>query len=71
MGKGGINAETDESGELQIGPTDQGMVRLFVRSNQFELPMDFLPEEADEIAAELMEAANMVRAKSKSKNKKK
>ena len=57
MTKSGINRETDESGELQIGPTSQGMVRLFVRAGSFDLPMDFTPDEAEEIAAELTDAA--------------
>ncbi|MEQ9518355.1 MAG: DUF6324 family protein [Parvibaculum sp.] len=59
---GGINNETDESGEIQIGPTSMGMVRIFFRTSSFELPMDFLPEEAEEIAAEILEAAEMARA---------
>ncbi len=58
---GGINSETDESGEIQIGPTSMGMVRIFFRTSSFELPMDFLPEEAEEIAAEILEAADMAR----------
>ncbi len=68
----GINSQTDESGEIQIGPTSMGMVRLFIRTGQFELPMDFLPEEAEEIAAELTEAAQHARqsgSKSKSGGK--
>ena len=48
----GINSQTDESGEIQIGPTSLGMVRLYFRTASFELPMDFSPEEAEEIAAE-------------------
>lgn len=63
---GGINSETDESGEIQIGPTSMGMVRIFFRTSSFELPMDFLPEEAEEIAAEILEAAEMARDQKKS-----
>lgn len=55
----GINTETEREGELQIGPTDLGMVRLFITSGAFELPMDFTPEEAEEIAAEIQAAAEM------------
>ncbi|MBL4863793.1 MAG: hypothetical protein JKY63_02715 [Rhodobiaceae bacterium] len=57
----GINTQTDDNGEIQIGPTSLGMVRLFFRTGKFELPMDFSPEEAEEIAAELTEAAELAR----------
>lgn len=53
----GMNKQSDEQGEIQIGPTDLGMVRLYVRTSSFEIPMDFTPEEAEEIAAELEAAA--------------
>jgi uncharacterized protein DUF6324 len=56
----GINKQSDESASLQIGPTDQGMVRLFVSSDSAEIPMDFSPEEAREIAEELIAAAESV-----------
>jgi hypothetical protein len=59
--RSGINNQTDDSGEIQIGPTSLGMVRLFIRAGKFELPMDFSPEEAEEIAAELTEAATLAR----------
>ena len=57
----GINDENDMAGDLQIGPTDQGMVRIFVTGQGFELPFDFEPEEAEEIAEELMAAAEAAR----------
>ncbi len=57
----GINDENDMAGDLQIGPTDQGMVRIFVAGEGFELPFDFDPEEAEEIAEELMAAAEAAR----------
>lgn len=69
MSNGGINQETDQSGEIQIGPTDKGMVRLFVRGEDFELPMDFLPDEALEIAAELVEAAESITGTNKGRKK--
>ncbi|RKF14836.1 hypothetical protein D6850_08150 [Roseovarius spongiae] len=53
----GINSERDVEANLQIGPTDQGMVRIYVESQGVEIPMDFSPEEADEIAAEITAAA--------------
>jgi len=56
----GIDDQTDQEGEIQIGPTDQGMVRIYIRAEDFDLPMDFTPEEAIEIANELMAAAQMV-----------
>lgn len=53
----GINRQTDLEGELQIGPTSLGLVRIYVSGQQVDLPMDFTPDEAREIAAELLEAA--------------
>lgn len=58
----GINTERDIEANLQIGPTDQGMVRLFVEGTGIEIPMDFDPEEADEIADEIKAAAQAARA---------
>jgi hypothetical protein len=58
----GINSETDISADLQIGPTDTGMVRIYVAGNGVDLPMDFDPDEADEIAEELRIAAQAARA---------
>ena len=49
----GINDERDIEANLQIGPTDHGMIRLFVTADGLEIPMDFTPDEADEIAEEL------------------
>ena len=57
----GINTERDVEANLQIGPTDQGMVRLFIEGKGIEIPMDFDPDEADEIAEEIMAAARMAR----------
>ena len=54
----GINTQSEIQAELQIGPTDHGMVRIFVSSSDAELPMDFTPEEALEIADELRAAAD-------------
>ena len=53
----GINSESEVEANLQIGPTDQGMVRLFIEAQGIEIPMDFEPDEAREIAEELMAAA--------------
>ncbi len=53
----GINTERDIEANLQIGPTDQGMVRLFISAGAEEIPMDFSPDEATEIAQEIIAAA--------------
>ncbi|MEM7320979.1 MAG: DUF6324 family protein [Pseudomonadota bacterium] len=57
-----INTERDIEANLQIGPTDAGMVRIFVESDGVEIPMDFDPEEADEIAEEIRAAAQAARS---------
>jgi hypothetical protein len=57
----GINDERDIEANLQIGPTDAGMVRIFVEAGSAEIPMDFEPDEADEIAEEIMAAAKAAR----------
>ncbi|GAA4223065.1 hypothetical protein J4E08_09595 [Sagittula sp. NFXS13] len=57
----GINDESDIEANLQIGPTDKGMVRLFMFAGDLEIPMDFEPDEADDIAEELRAAAETAR----------
>ncbi|MEL6913410.1 MAG: DUF6324 family protein [Pseudomonadota bacterium] len=59
----GINDERDIEANLQIGPTDQGMVRLFIEAGGTEIPMDFEPGEAREIAEELLAAAQAAEAR--------
>ncbi|MEO1563395.1 MAG: DUF6324 family protein [Pseudomonadota bacterium] len=54
----GINSQKDIEANLQIGPTDQGSVRIFVTSGAVEIPMDFDPDEAREIAQEIEAAAS-------------
>ena len=58
----GINDESDLTANLQIGPTSAGMVRLFIEGDGVEVPLDFDPEEADEIAEEIKAAAQRARA---------
>ncbi len=58
----GINSERDIEANMQIGPTDQGMVRIFIEADGIEIPMDFDPGEADEIAEEIRAAAIAARA---------
>lgn len=61
-GRTDINSESDVEGSLQIGPTSLGMVRVFVETSTGGLPLDFEPDEADEIAEELRAAAQRARA---------
>ncbi|MDR6265223.1 MULTISPECIES: DUF6324 family protein [Rhodobacterales] len=61
----GINTERDLEANLQIGPTTDGMVRLFIEGNGVEIPLDFDPEEALEIAEEIKAAAAQAAAVSK------
>lgn len=58
----GINSETEIEADLQIGPTTLGRVRIYVRAPGIDLPMDFTPDEALEIAGELQQAAKAARA---------
>jgi hypothetical protein len=58
----GIDSESEVAGNLQIGPTSLGMVRIYVETTQGGLPFDFEPEEAEEIAEELRVAAERARA---------
>ena len=53
----GINKEKNIEANLQIGPTDRGMVRIFVSAKNIEIPMDFEVDEANEIAEEISAAA--------------
>lgn len=57
-----INKPSEEAANIQIGPTDQGMVRIYIESKIVDLPLDFEPEEAEEIAEELLSAAARARA---------
>ena len=61
----GIDRESDMAANLQIGPTTLGMVRLYIEAEGVDLPLDFDPEEAEEIAEELKAAAAKARAMGK------
>ena len=37
----GINTPSEIIADLSIGPTDQGMVRIYITSEEIDLPMDF------------------------------
>ncbi|WBU57835.1 DUF6324 family protein [Paracoccus sediminicola] len=67
----GINSESDIAANLQIGPTDQGMVRIYVEGDGVDLPLDFDPDEATEIAEELMAAVEVARGMGTGKKGKK
>ena len=57
-----INKQSDIAANIQIGPTDQGMVRIYLEAEGgVDLPLDFDPEEAEEIAEELRAAAEAAR----------
>ena len=58
----GIDKESDVAANIQIGPTTMGMVRIYVEAEGgVELPLDFDPDEAEEIAEELRAAAEAAR----------
>lgn len=61
----GIDSESEISANLQIGPTSLGMVRIYIEADGVDLPLDFEPEEAMEIAEELRAAAQRAQAVSK------
>lgn len=56
-----INKQTEQAADLQIGPTTLGMVRIYIETETSQIPMDFEPEEAEEIADELRAAAAQAR----------
>ena len=59
----GIDKQSDIAANIQIGPTELGMVRIYIEAEGgVELPLDFDPDEADEIAEELRVAAEAARA---------
>ena len=65
----GINRESEVAANLQIGPTTLGMVRLYIETAGMELPLDFDPDEAEEIADELRAAAERARAMGRGQSK--
>lgn len=64
---GGEGAASDvaEGATLTVGPTSEGMVRLLVQDGGMVVPMDFEPDEAEEIADELRAAAALARGQAK------
>ena len=61
----GIDKQSEISANLQIGPTSAGMVRIYIEGDGLELPLDFEPDEALEIAEELTAAATRAAAMKK------
>lgn len=59
----------EEEGAIQIGPTDQGMVRFMISTKNGMLELDFPPEEAEEIADELRASAEIARSGAKGGNR--
>lgn len=66
----GIDKQSDISANIQIGPTSVGMVRIYIEGGGVELPLDFDPDEAMEIAEEINAAAARARAMSQKGPKK-
>lgn len=58
----GIDKQSELAANLQIGPTSLGMVRIYVEGDGVDLPLDFDPDEAEEIAEELRAAAAAARS---------
>lgn len=54
----GINSQNNTVADLQLGSTTDGLVRIYVIGEDIDLPMDFEPDEAREIAAELLASAD-------------
>ena len=61
----GIDKQSEIAANLQIGPTTLGMVRIYVEGEGIDLPLDFEPDEALEIAEEIRAAAETARAMGK------
>ena len=57
----GIDKQSDVAANLQIGPTSLGMVRIYVAAEGIDVPLDFDPDEAEEIAEEIRTSAARAR----------
>ena len=67
----GIDKQSEIAADIQIGPTDQGMVRIYVAAEGgVDLPLAFDPDEAEEIAEELRAAAQVAREMGDTQKKK-
>ena len=56
----GINSSHNKETDLQVGPTSEGMVRIFIQNDEVSLPLDFSPDDAIEIANEIIASAKML-----------
>ena len=65
----GIDKQSELAANIQIGPTTLGMVRIYIEGDGVDLPLDFDPDEADEIAEELRAASEAARAMASGKPK--
>ena len=63
----GINKESDIVADLQIGPTTEGNVRIYISGKNLSIPLDFSPDEAEDIASELIESAKAAKKSKKFK----
>ena len=61
----GINDKSEVVADLQIGSTSEGNVRLYISGKDFSIPLDFSPDEAEDIATELKDASKRARKKKK------
>lgn len=57
----GINTHHNKETDLQVGPTSEGMVRIFIQNDEVSLPIDFSPDDAIEIANEIIASAKMLK----------
>lgn len=64
-----MDEDSDIEATLTVGPTDRAMVRIVVEGEGFRVPMDFDPDEADEIAEELRLAAEVARGQDRGRTR--
>ena len=65
----GINDKSEIVADLQIGSTSDGNVRLYISGKDFSIPLDFSPDEAEDIATELKDASKRARKTKKQGSK--
>ncbi|MDG2187905.1 MAG: DUF6324 family protein [Hyphomicrobiales bacterium] len=63
----GINSSHNKVTDLQVGPTTEGMVRIYIQNEDTSLPLDFTPDEAITIAEEIIASANLITPPNKKK----
>ncbi len=57
----GINKPHNKENDLQVGPTSEGLVRIFIQNDEISLPLDFSPKDAIEIAEEIIASAKSIK----------